>query len=310
MDVNSTSNDVSDMILMPSEDSNMDTFSSLPIDFDSSNSSLGTIELKNESAIPMLTDIAEETVYETDEFFDETIKVHEDCDRNEYFEEKCVVTTGAQNKSDLSNIFLESPQSIDASARLDGDDIDHESNTVEEKFLENVETYCSEDSNSNVTIEDGDYDSNADTILISSEMRGGKDSGDVSSLISAPLDDAGAVSSSEVSNLITISKNTNLASELLDNMTLDNVSCDGGSMTIVSNETNSNLAISGSSISPGMKFKKISSPKVIKTPTYVPITIASQSIKRSADTSVGQPSSNVKKSAVKFIFFHSFCRYH
>lgn len=290
MNVESNEDDVSDIILMNSSDANIDTFTTLPLDFDSSNSSIGTMESItiesmtmdsiddptkiDASSLPLLTDIAEETVYET-KLFDETLKLEESS-----LEAGFSDTNALEEQHDISNILMDTSVLETNENATDGhvfqdslNDIHMKNELVEEELLIN-------------DVNDGDTNN--------SSAAGNKND------LFLPVSFA-AESTSEVSSLITVSNNTNLVSGILENAALNNVPSDSLSninVDLLPNSLKNNVYTNLSNVIQvnSVNNKKLPTYKPIaiqSTPKFIPITIGPNPAKRSANMSVGPPGSNV-----------------
>lgn len=267
MDVVPNAENVTSLILMNPSDVEMDTFTTLPIDFESSNSSMGTLVSVDESlkddSIPLLTDIAEETVYDTEEFFDETLKIDEKCDPCEFTSERHIITS---NVDDISSVLIDS------------------------SIVECEDSVKSDDVEIGIS---GDINFKEDSICIQDDKNIG------SSFIPANngvfMSTKASPSISEVSNLITISNNTNLASGILEIAQDDSTS--DGRVEIVSGNNCGVFANNPNVI----QINSINNPKLStlkpitlqSTSKFVPISIAPNPSKRPANVSIGQPPSNV-----------------
>lgn len=267
MDVVPSTDNVTSLILMNPSDVEMDTFTTLPIDFESSNSSLGTLVSVDESlkddSIPLLTDIAEETVYGTEEFFDDTIKIEEKSDSCEFSGEQHIITSSVD---DISSVLMDT------------------------SVVECEDTVRADDVNIEIS---GDIDFKGDTICVEDDKIIN------SSFIPANngvfMSSTTSPSISDVSNLITISNNTHLASGILEIAQDDSTS--DGRVEIVSGNNNSVFA----SIPNVIQMNTVNNPKLStfkpitlqSTSKFVPISIAPNSAKRPANISIGQPASNV-----------------
>ena len=259
--VPSTEN-VSSLILMNPSDVEMDSFTTLPIDFESSNSSMGTMASVDESlkddSIPMLTDIAEETVYDT-EFFEETLK-EEKSDSPEFHGDNHILSSGVE---DIPGVLIDTP------------------------IME-----CEDTVKSNaIKIEDSDIDFHTESICVDKN----------SDLAFVPTNNGILVSTaapspsiSEVSNSIKISKNTNLAAGILeisqdDSASDSRVEIVSGSSTVLTSMPNviQMGSANNSKLSTYKPFTLQSNAK------FVPISIAPNPAKRPANISIEQASSNV-----------------
>lgn len=297
INVESNNENGSDVILVNSSNSNIDSFTTLPLDFDSSNSSIGTMEsmndvIKMESSIPMLTDIAEETVYET-ELFDETLKLDGNLIESKFLDENSCT----EEDSDVSNILidtcvLETQENI-------GDN---------ESSQDSVNDTCTEgkEITSELTVNDVDSTENKFTISdnngeifvpvsysssSTSEMTNVitvSNKSDVNNLITV------ANNTSEVSNLITISNNTNLISGVLENASIKDVPADNVgdvNFEIISKSVPNVVQVNSLNNKKVTTFKPIAIHNATK---FVPISIAPANLnKRPAAVSVGQQGSNV-----------------
>jgi hypothetical protein len=307
-DVDSSSEEVTDIILLNSDDANMTTFSEIPLEFESSNSSISTADstddtTKIEAPLPMLTDVAEETIYET-EFFEESLQLEDSIlkeSRNSL----------VQEHNDISNILMETivPESneypVENDIYAESTEIDILAKEMEEE--EEEETKGAEedddadflDSEILETVDENeiaDFDANGkiEANLISN------DNGD-GILIAAPVS-ASNPSANDLSNLITVSNNTNLVSNLLGNATLDN-------LTAVAEETNNieflanpkstvytNLSNVFQINAIGNKISTLQPITVQSAPKLVPISIApANAIKRSTAIPIGPASPNVSR---------------
>ncbi|XP_065218315.1 protein lin-54 homolog [Planococcus citri] len=262
---------LSDLIMINSGDPNLDTFSALPIEFETSDSSIGTIEsveetINIESNIPMLTDIAEETIYET-EFFDENVRSESDnCD-----------TSSKTQQIDIGDIPIEVIRSDDSIEEITDltqlNDFSKCSGTSDESdskntfMLRNEESICDDSSSVN---EEHIY------VTLSSDN-----------------------TTIETTNTITLAdtKDTSKSTYVMENVTLHNNStvADSTSDTVevvVGNSKPNNTSIFN--ISPVVRKVPTLAPlSVQNTSKLVPINIAPNSLKRPAAISIGQPSPNL-----------------
>lgn len=281
--INESNNNISSMLLMNTSETSIDTCNTLPVDFDSSNSSVDTEDclkqpIKLETSLPMLTDIAEETVYET-EFFEETFK-QEKTSMNDYIEKKELMIQS--DGHDISNILIDTTIS-ESAEQISKDEVDRNSANV----INTCRTYINDGSKNEINANDSVQQIN--TSVSNNEIF---------------ITSASAVAStSEISNLISISNNTNFASGLLENVSLSNNSVDNNSnmnIDTVSNNvkshvyTNISNVIHVNSINNNQKISTLKSIAIQSTPKFVPISIApANPIKRPANISVGQPATNV-----------------
>lgn len=297
MNVESNNENGSDVILVNSSNSNMDSFTTLPLDFDSSNSSIGTIEsmndvMKMESSIPMLTDIAEETVYET-ELFDETLKLDGNLIESKFLDENSCT----EEDSDVSNILIDTCV------------LETQENIVDnESSQDSVNDTCTgrKENNSELTVNDVDTTENKFTITdnngeifvpvsysssSTSEMTNVitvSNKCEVNNLITV------ANNTSEVSNLNSISNNTNLVSGVLENASIKDVPSDNVgdvNFEIISKNVPNVVQVNSLNNKKLTTFKPIAIHNATK---FVPISIAPTNLnKRPAAVSVGQQGSNV-----------------
>lgn len=268
MNVVPSTDNVTSLILMNPSDVEMDTFTTLPIDFESSNSSLGTLVSVDESlkddSIPMLTDIAEETVYGTEEFFDETMKMDEKSDSCEFSSEQHIITSSVD---DISSVLIDT------------------------SVVECEDTVRADDVRIDIS---GDIDFKGDSICVEDDKI--INSTFIPANNGVFMSSTASPSISEVSNLITISNNTHLASGILEIAQDDSMS--DGRVEIVSGNSGSVFA----SIPNVIQMNPVSNPKLStfkpitlqSTSKFVPISIAPNPAKRPANISIGQPSSNVR----------------
>lgn len=264
------SDGISDLIMINADDTNMDTFTTLPIEFDSSNSSIETMEsieetIHVESNPPMLTDIAEETIYET-EFFEESIK--SELEKSDHMKSKLQV-------DDISDIQMEVNSILKPEESIEELSEDHLS-----EFEKNTENLSQLDSKSGTFYNPNDLmncDDNSNTT----------DEHIYMTLTSN--------NSTETSNTISSANNKNepkIVSNLIENITIKNSSrgivevLPGGSKNNTSSLINLNSTTN----------KKLSALKPIavqNTSKFVPISIAPNPMKRPATISIGQANTNV-----------------
>ncbi len=280
--VESNSDNVSDIIIMDSSDTNLDNYTSLPVDFESSDSSLETMEsmddtIRVESNLPVFTDVAEETVYETEELFDDALRFPDKPEKDD--SENLIIDQHAENS--LSDILVDNTGS-ESSTIIDISDVNHKSNDA------------SVESELPAT---GDQPAE----VIASISTSIADAVNKSFLVTSALP---APSTSEISNLITISKNTNLASGVLEKVAVNNVSAENsipnigvvpGSMSSTAYAGISNV-IQVNSIGNNKNISNLKPFTIQNTRKLLPISIApTNTIKRPASISIGQPTSNVSR---------------
>lgn len=266
---------ISDLILLNAEDTNIDSFTELPIDFDTSNSSMETVEsiedgINVESSIPMLTDIAEETIYETD-FFEENLK----CDS-----EHSNLNSRLDGCTDISDI------PIDINSILKPEESIEEISESQLNEL-NKSTENSDESDSKSNSEVPNNDDNCD------------DSNTADEHIFVTLSSDNGTGTNTVS-LADMRSEMKIVPNLIENITIESTPTgDSGSVNVVevvpssskNNIITSNLINVNSITAPKMStFKPIA---VQNTSKFVPISIAPNSMKRPASISIGQPSTNV-----------------
>lgn len=263
---------ISDLILMNSNDANLDTFTTLPIDFDTSDSSVETIEsveetINVESNIPMLTDIAEETIYET-EFFDENVRSEPD---------KCQ-TSSKLRQTDICNIPIDVIKSDDSVIEI------------------NDETQLNELSKSSSGMSD-ESDSKSTFVLHNEEISCDGSSSNNEEHIYVTLSSDNCTT--ETTNTVTFAdaKDTSKSTNLIENITIDNLtSVDSTSDTVevVLGNSKPNNTSNLFNVNSGMRKVPTLAPlSVQNTSKFVPINIAPNSLKRPAAISIGQPSPNV-----------------
>lgn len=287
---------------MNSSDGNMETFTTIPLDFDSSNSSMETVESVEETdvtlegGIPMLTDIAEETVYET-EFFDENGKpidkfeVTSSEDEKKLMEEKYTELMAC----DISNVPIE----INSCDMKEDDKL---MEITESQTNKNDSDSDNADVTSKTYIEDVNCNENSN---ISCSNSINSDENIFMTTLTPPV--------TEVSEFISLSeKNGNGVSNLIENVTMDNsfASDSNSNINIIgivpSSAQNTMSTVSSMITVNSLTNKKISTFKPIAvqsaTTKFVPISIApANAVKRPANISVGQ-SSNVSKTYCFFLF--------
>lgn len=215
LNADSNGDEVTDIILLNSDDANMDTFSEIPLEFDSSNSSIGTLGCGDDSRgveteLPILTDIAEETIYET-EFFDETLKL-----------EDSVINHGkdslVEESNDISNILMETVSSESNENSVEND-IYNQSKHVDSPLKNEHDDFL--DSEILETVAESDC---SDFIARIEEENRNDLTNKLTDMLVEKLTPLSDSPGDEVSSLITVSNNTNLVSGMLENATLKNLS--------------------------------------------------------------------------------------